>query len=118
MQLEVRLGEFVSAGKKFTILLPDGNYYRPEYVINPAQLTEGSLVGHVQRFPDNEFHLVISRIVQPVYASDEHFMMMWPSELKTRAVLHSWHEGERPTINLLLKFNNIQCHFFKRRVSS
>jgi hypothetical protein len=118
MQLEVRLGEFVSAGKKFIILLPDGNYYVPHYVIDPTKLIEGSLVGHIQKFADDEYHLIISRIIQPIFASDEHFMMLWPSELKTRAVLHSWHQGERPVINLLLKFNNVQCHFFKRPVAS
>lgn len=115
MQLEKRMAEMVLNGRPFLVLMPDGHYYSPKYIINPDLLQEGAVIGHIENLPDGPT-LVISRIVEPIFESDEHFSLGWPSKLKTRAILHSYHSGERSPINFTLVFGNVQCHFFKRPV--
>lgn len=115
MRLEIALAKLVAKKIKFTILLPDLEWYTPIYEIFPLKLEFNNIIGHVELLSDGP-SLVISKIVEQIFENEEYFALEWPSSVITQPIQHGCDNRkleELPVNQFEIRFGNIQCHFFK-----
>jgi hypothetical protein len=111
MQVEEKLAQLAMNGIPFKVLLPQDGVHVPEYAIDPTVIEEGTIVGHVVMMPHLPV-LIISRVVQACYETDDHMATGWPSHLITEPILHSWDTrtvDELPAPRFHLVLNTVQC---------
>ena len=114
LQVEEQLALFVLNDEHFRVQLPELGIFKPNYYIDPTDLQEGEFVGHIVAIGAPV--LIISRITEVEYATEECEAIKWPQYIVCEPIQHYW--DNRPLRDLAvsefsLKLETIQCIFIK-----
>lgn len=111
MEVEEQLAELALNGKFFQVMLPEEGIYTPVYYIDPTELDEGVIVGHVMLLPQGPT-FIISRVKHVGYKDDAAAACQWPSYVLTEPILHSWDKRKVEDLEIPefhLRLSTIQC---------
>ena len=118
MSVQQALGYRAVCQGEFFVKLPAGNIYEVDYTISPETIRRGTLLGQLIDL-NGEPNLVILRVVELDYCTEEHIALNWPSLIKAIPIFHRGDDrglSDLPIDKFELRIDDVACLFYKRKL--